>query len=69
MPARKDTGSGNDLTFSCREATNDSFYAKVTSRAIWPVLRFHRPTGRASFVNESFVNERQFVNEILVNDR
>lgn len=34
MPAREDGGSGNDLTFSCREATNDSFYAKVTSRPI-----------------------------------
>ena len=34
MPAKKDGGSGNDLIFCSREATNDSFLAKITSRPI-----------------------------------
>ena len=45
MPAKKDGGSGNDLIFCCREATNDSFLAKITSRAIWPGFGLQRATG------------------------
>ena len=34
MPAKEDTGNENDLIFCSREATNDSFLAKITSRPI-----------------------------------
>ena len=43
--AKEDGGARNDLIFSCREATYDSFYAKITSRALWPGFVIQRTTG------------------------
>ena len=57
MPAKGDTGNENDLIFCSREATNDSFLAKITSRPILADFRLLRPTGRASFVNQLLLNE------------
>ena len=43
--AKEDGGARNDLIFSCREATYDSFYAKITSRPILAGFGLHRTTG------------------------
>ena len=43
--AKEDAEIGNDLIFCRREATNDSFPAKITSRPILAGLRFRRLTG------------------------
>ena len=43
--AKEDGGARNDLIFSCREATYDSFYAKITSRPLLAGFVIHRTTG------------------------
>ena len=43
--AKEDGGARNDLIFSCREATYDSFYAKITSRPILAGFGLHLLTG------------------------
>ena len=43
--AKEDGEVRNDLVFCSREATNNSFLAKTTSRALWPGFGLHRTTG------------------------
>ena len=46
LKCAKEDGKGrNDLVFCRREATNNSFLAKTTSRALWPGFGLYRTTG------------------------